>query len=84
MWEVVKLIKEDAKDACARLHIGIRLFVINEFNEDSMEQDYEDEGSTEEDINKESNKSEGKKLDCVKTGSVIFFVSSLTTIARVA
>jgi hypothetical protein len=47
-----KLIKEEAKDACARPHSGIRLFLIYEVNEDSMEDDYEDEGSTEEDINK--------------------------------
>ncbi len=56
-----KLIKEEAKDVCARPHSGIKLFVINEVSKDSMEKDYEDEGSTEEDINKESNKSEGKK-----------------------
>ncbi len=55
-----KLIKEEAKDACTRPHSGIRLFVINEVNKDSMDKNYEDEGSTEEDINKESNKSEGK------------------------
>jgi hypothetical protein len=55
-----KLIKEEAKDACARPHSGIRLFVINEVNKDSIEEDYKDEGSTEEDISKESNKSEGK------------------------
>jgi hypothetical protein len=55
-----KLIKEEAKDACARPHSGIRLFVINEVKEDSMEEDYEDEGSTEEDIKKESNKSKVK------------------------
>jgi hypothetical protein len=35
--------------------------VINEANKDSMEEDYKDEGSTEEDTIKESNKSEGKK-----------------------
>ncbi len=56
-----KLIKEEDKEACARLHSGIRLFMINEVNEDSMEKGYKDDGSTEEDINKESNKSEGKK-----------------------
>ncbi len=55
-----KLIKEEAKDTCARLHSDIRLFMINEVNKDSMEEDYEDKGSTEEDINKESNKSKGK------------------------
>ncbi len=55
-----KLIKEEAKDAYARPHSGIRLFVINEVTEDSMEENYKDEGSTEEDINKESNKSEKK------------------------
>ncbi len=55
-----KLIKEEAKGVCARPHSGIRLFVINEVNEDSMEEDYKDEGSTEEHINKESNKSKGK------------------------
>ncbi len=54
------LIKEEAVDACARPHSGIRLFVINEANKDSIEEDYKDEGSTEEDINKKSNKSEGK------------------------
>ncbi len=57
-----KLIKEEAKDACARPHSFSRLFVINEVNKDSMEEDNEDEGSTEEDINKESNKSKGKKF----------------------
>jgi hypothetical protein len=31
-----KLIKEEAKDVCARPHSGIRLFVINEVNKDSM------------------------------------------------
>jgi hypothetical protein len=56
-----KLIKEEAKDVCAMPHSGIRLFVINEVNKDSMKEDYKDEGSTEEDISKESNKSEGKK-----------------------
>jgi hypothetical protein len=71
-----KFIKEEAKDACVRPHSGIRLFVIYEVNKDSMEEDYKDEGSTEEDINKESNKSEGKKMDCVRTGSGGFFVSS--------
>jgi hypothetical protein len=70
------VIKEEAKDVCARPHSGIRLFVINEVNKDSMEEDYEDEGSTEEDINKESNKSEGKQLDYVRTESGSFFVSS--------
>jgi hypothetical protein len=71
-----KLIKEEAKDACARLHSGIRLFVINEVNEESMEEDYKDEDITEEDINTQSNKSEGKNLDCVRTWSGGFFVSS--------
>jgi hypothetical protein len=47
-----KLIKEEAKDPCARPHSGIRLYVINEVNKDSMEEDYKDEGSTEENINK--------------------------------
>jgi hypothetical protein len=70
-----KLIKEEAEDACARPHSGTRLFVINEVNKDSMEEDYEDEGSTDENINKESNKLEGKKMDCVRTGSGGFFVS---------
>ncbi len=31
-----KLIKEEAKDACARPHSGIRLLMINEVNKDSM------------------------------------------------
>jgi hypothetical protein len=55
-----KLIKEEAKEACARPHSGIRHFLINEVNKDSMEKDYKDKGITEEDVNKESNKSEGK------------------------
>jgi hypothetical protein len=55
---------------------GIRLFMINEVIKDSMEEDYEDEGSTEGDINKESNKSKEINLDCVRTGSGGFFVSS--------
>ncbi len=38
-----KLIKEEAEDSCARPHSGVRLFVINEVNKDSMEEDYEDE-----------------------------------------
>ncbi len=71
-----KLIKEEAKDACARPHSSIRLFVINEINKYSIEEDYMDEGSTEEDINKESNKSKEKKLDCVRTVSGGFFVFS--------
>jgi hypothetical protein len=70
------LIKEEAEDVCARLHSGIRLFGINEVNKDSMEEDYKDEGSTEEDINKESNKSEGKNLHCMRTGYGGFSVSS--------
>jgi hypothetical protein len=32
-----KSIKEEAKDACARPHSGIRLSVINEVNKDSTE-----------------------------------------------
>ncbi len=59
-----ELIKEETKDMCARPHSGIRLFMINEVNKDSMEEDYKDEGSTEEDINKESNKSKGKNWIC--------------------
>jgi hypothetical protein len=39
-----------------------QIFVINVFNKDSMEEDYKDEASTEEDINKENNESEGKKI----------------------
>ncbi len=35
-----KLINEEAKHACARLHSSIRLFVINEVNKYSMEEDY--------------------------------------------
>jgi hypothetical protein len=71
-----KLIKEEAKDMCARLHSGSRLFVINEVNKDSMEEYYKDEGSTEEDINKETNISEDKHADHVRTGSGGFLVSS--------
>jgi hypothetical protein len=40
-----KLIKEEDEDACARPHSSIKLFMINEVNEDSMEENYEDEGS---------------------------------------
>jgi hypothetical protein len=71
-----KLIKEEAEDVCARPLSGIRLFVIYEVNKGSMEGDYKDEGSTGEDFNKKSNKSEGKILDYVRTGSGGFFVSS--------
>jgi hypothetical protein len=70
-----KLIKEEAKDGCARPHSGIRLFVINEVNKDSMEEDYKDEGSTDKDINKESNKSKEFFFGCARTGSGGFFVS---------
>ena len=38
--------------------------MINEVTEDSMEENYKDEGSTEEDINKESNKYKGKNGLC--------------------
>jgi hypothetical protein len=65
-----KLIKEEAKDVCARPHSGIRLFTINEVSKDSMEEDYKDEG------NKESNNSEDKNVDSVRTGSSDFFASS--------
>ncbi len=34
-----KLIKEEAEDACARPHSGIRLYVINEVNEDNTEEE---------------------------------------------
>ncbi len=71
-----KLIKKEAEDMCSRPHSGIRLFVINEVNKDSMEEDCKDEGSTDEGINKQSNISEGKNLDCVRTGGGGFFVSS--------
>ena len=37
---------------------------INEVSEDSMEEDYKDEGRTKKDINKESNISEGKNGLC--------------------
>ncbi len=55
------MIKEEAKHVCVRLHRGIRLFVIYEVNKDSMEEVNKDKGSTEKDINKESNKPEGEK-----------------------
>ncbi len=44
-WDVgsgEKVIKEEAKDACARPHSGIRLSVINEVIKDSMEEDNND------------------------------------------
>jgi hypothetical protein len=78
-----KLIKEEAKDACARLHSGIRLFLINEVNEDSMEEDYEGKDSTEEHTNKESNKSEGKNWIVRELGVAASLCPPLTTIARV-
>ncbi len=34
--------KEEAKDACARPHSGIRLYVINEVNEDILEEEDND------------------------------------------
>ncbi len=33
------LIKEEAKDVCARPHSGIRLYVINEVNKDNTEEE---------------------------------------------
>ncbi len=38
-----KLTKEEAKDACARQHSGIRLYVINEVNKDSTEEEHNHE-----------------------------------------
>ncbi len=58
--------------------------MLNEVNKDSMEEDYEDEGSTEEDINKESNKSKGKIWIVWELGVVASLWPPLTTIARVA
>jgi hypothetical protein len=59
--------------------------VINEVNKDSMEEDYKDEGSTKEDINKESNKSEGKIWIVWELGVVASLCRlPLTMIARVA
>jgi hypothetical protein len=63
-----KLIKEEAKDVCARPHSGIRLFVINEVSKDSMEGDYKDEG------NIKNNNAKEKNADSVRTGSSGFFV----------
>jgi hypothetical protein len=38
-----RLIKEEAKDTCARPHSGIRLSVINEVDNDSTEEDNNNE-----------------------------------------
>ncbi len=70
-----KLIKEEIKDVCARPHRGIKLFVINEVSKDSMEEDYKDEGSTEEDNNKESDNAKDKHLASARTGSSGFCVT---------
>ncbi len=56
--------------------------MINEVNKDSIEEDYEDEGSTEEDINKESNKSEGKNWIVLELGVVASLCPPLTTIVK--
>ncbi len=55
-----------------------QIFVINEVNKDSMEEDCKDESSTEEDNNKdnESNNAEIKNVDSVRTRSSGFLVSS--------
>jgi hypothetical protein len=37
-----KLVKEEPKDLCARLHSGIRLSAINEVNKDSTEEEDND------------------------------------------
>ncbi len=73
-----KLIKEEAKDVCARPHSGIRLFVINEVSKDSIEEDHED------DSNKGNNNAKDKNADSVRTGSSGFLCPPLTMIARVA
>ncbi len=39
MGSVEKLIKEEAKDTCVRLHSGIRLSAINKVDDNSMEED---------------------------------------------
>jgi hypothetical protein len=39
------LIKEEAKDACVRLHSGIRLSVIDEVNMDSKEEEDNNKGN---------------------------------------
>ncbi len=44
-----QLTKEEMEDVCARPHNGIRLFVNNEVNKDSMEKDYKNEGNKESD-----------------------------------
>ena len=36
-----KIIEEEAKNACARLHSGIRLSVINKVDNDSMKGEYD-------------------------------------------
>jgi hypothetical protein len=65
------LIKEEAKDVCARPHSGIRFFMISEVNKGSMKEEYEDEGSTEEDNNKESNHVEDKNADSGRSGFLV-------------
>ena len=47
-----------------------------------MEEDYKDEGSTEEDINKVSNKSEGKNWIVLELGVVASLCPPLTTIVK--
>jgi len=52
-----KLTKEEAEDACARLYIGISLFVINEVNEDSTEEEDNDK------INQTDNETENDNVE---------------------
>ncbi len=71
-----KIIKEEAKDVCARPQSGIRPFVMNDVSKNSMGEDYEDE------YNKESNDAKDKNANSVRTGIVAYLFPPLTTTAR--
>ena len=71
-----KLMKEEAKDACARPHSGTRLSVINEVNKDSTEEEDNDERNQ-----SDNETANGKEEASIGGGG--FSVPS-PTIARVA
>ncbi len=50
------LIKKEAKDMCVRLHSGIRLSIIDEVKEDSMEEEDKNERNKTDNENTNDNK----------------------------
>jgi len=69
--------KEEAKDACARPHSGIRLYVINEVNKVSSEEEDNDERNR---TNNEMTTNDNKEASM----EVVVSLCPPPTIARVA